>query len=100
MPVERIEAHPNVRQDAGRVALQRGPVVYCLEEVDNGAHLADVVVPREAKLEVKFDPKLLEGVAVITGPAQRRNGTDWQGVPYCFWDNRQRGEMQVWLREG
>ena len=43
MPVERIEAHPSVRQDAGRVALQRGPVVYCLEEVDNGPYLADVI---------------------------------------------------------
>ncbi|MBC7811392.1 MAG: glycoside hydrolase family 127 protein, partial [Burkholderiales bacterium] len=45
MPVERMLAHPQVRQDAGNIALQRGPLVYCLEEVDNGAGLANVVIP-------------------------------------------------------
>ncbi|MBL8121085.1 MAG: glycoside hydrolase family 127 protein, partial [Anaerolineae bacterium] len=48
MPVERMAPHPEIRQDAGCVALQRGPVVYCLEQVDNGPRLANVALPREA----------------------------------------------------
>ena len=117
MPVERMEAHPKVRQDAGRVALQRGPLVYCLEEVDNGPNLADVVIPSGAEFTVTFDPQLLGGVAVIGGAAVRRDPQEWQdalyrpagskmarftfkAVPYYAWANRQPGEMQVWLREG
>jgi DUF1680 family protein len=117
MPVERMEAHPQVRQDAGRVALQRGPLVYCLEEVDNGPNLADVVIPPGAEFSVAFDPQLLGGVAVISGEALRRDPQEWQGalyrpagskttrfafkaIPYYAWANRQAGEMQVWLREG
>ena len=72
MPVERIEANPEVRQDCGRVALRRGPVVYCLEQVDNGPRLNDIVLPRDAALKAVFRPDLLGGVAVITGRASRR----------------------------
>ncbi|MBN1993315.1 MAG: glycoside hydrolase family 127 protein [Anaerolineae bacterium] len=118
MPVERIEAHPRVRQDAGRFALQRGPVVYCLEEADNGPNLAHVLIPGENKLAVTFERDLLGGVSVITGQALRRDTNDWQNtlyrplessnmlpftfkaIPYCCWANRQPGEMRVWLREG
>lgn len=117
MPVERIEAHPNVRQAAGRIALQRGPVVYCLEEVDNGPNLADVVIPRDAECSAAFDPDLFGGIMVIAGQAFRRDPEPWQGslyrpaesalnaftfkaIPYCFWANRDPGEMRVWLRDG
>ena len=118
MPVERIESHPNVRQSAGCVALQRGPIVYCLEEVDNGPGLANVVLPRDAELAVAFDSELLEGVSVITGEALRRDPQDREGglyrpvglkkmrsfvfkaVPYYLWANREPGEMRVWIREG
>lgn len=116
MPVERIEAHPNVRQDAGCIALQRGPVVYCLEEVDNGRSLSDVSLPRKARLTPEFDPTLLGGIMVIKGKAQRRNPAPWKGqlyrhaetplqsipikaVPYAVWANRTPGEMLVWIRE-
>jgi hypothetical protein len=116
MPVERIEAHPSVRMGAGKVALQRGPLVYCLEEADNGKDLADLRLPRSAKLKVSFDRGLLGGVAVITGKALRRDAKGWDGVlyrraagsvkqapikaiPYCLWSNRGMGEMAVWIRE-
>ncbi|MFN8448784.1 MAG: glycoside hydrolase family 127 protein [Anaerolineae bacterium] len=119
MPVERMVPHPHIRQDAGQVALQRGPVVYCLEEVDNGARLANVVVPADAALSAHFDPDLFGGVSVITGAAQRIEPQEWQGalyqphgdvqisqtsvtltaIPYCFWANRSPGEMRVWIRE-
>jgi len=116
MPVERIAAHPHVRMNAGRVALQRGPVVYCLEEVDNGPDLAAIVLPSDAKLKARFQPDLLEGVTVITGRAARRTLADPRGglyqpasprsksltnkaVPYFAWCNRKPGEMRVWIRQ-
>lgn len=120
MPVERMVAHPQIRQNAGRIALQRGPVVYCLEEVDNGPHLMNIVMPRDAQLTPSFDKNLFGGVGVITGDAFRTepaNGfgsglyqaqsaltynqsqLNFKAIPYCFWANRQPGEMRVWLRE-
>ena len=60
MPVEMVEAHPSVRQDAGKVALKRGPIVYCLEEVDNGKNLHNVALSRSTKFAATFQPKLLE----------------------------------------
>jgi len=116
MPVERIEAHPAVRMDSGRIALQRGPLVYCLEEVDNGANLNDITLPRDGLLKVEFDESLLGGVVVITGEARRRDLSRWEGrlyqpacsasktvplkaIPYYAWANRAPGEMLVWIRE-
>ncbi len=119
MPVERIAAHPQVRQDAGCIALQRGPIVYCLEEVDNGAALASLVLPRTANLSAVFDASLFGGVSVISGEALRVEPQHWPGglyqpesvlnyvntpvalkaIPYCFWANREPGEMRVWIRE-
>ncbi len=114
MPVERIEANPAVLQDCGRVALRRGPVVYCLEQADNGPHPGDFILPRAGKFKVRFRPDLLGGIAVITGKARRRQFAGWSGclyrhkdarresvpfiaIPYCVWDNRAAGEMAVWL---
>ena len=116
MPVERIEAHPKVRQDCGRIALQRGPIVYCLEEADNGADLNDLALPRRTKLTARFEPRLLGGIVTITGAARRRVASGWVGelyrpagsrtracrlkaIPYCVWANRKQGEMLVWIRE-
>jgi DUF1680 family protein len=119
MPVERVAAHPLIRQDAGCIALQRGPVVYCLEEADNGPQLANIVLPRAAHLKSDFDPALFNGVGIITGDAFRLEPVDWpdglyqpqsamkyvntpmtfKAIPYCFWANREPGEMRVWVRE-
>jgi DUF1680 family protein len=116
MPVERIEANPAVVPDAGRVALQRGPMVYCLEAVDNDANLNDILLPRGSRLEATFDADLLGGVSAIKGRARRIDRAGWEGalyrpagsrtrpvtfraVPYCVWDNRKPGEMLVWIRE-
>lgn len=119
MPVERIAPHPLIREDAGQMALQRGPIVYCLEEVDNGAQLANLTIPRDARLSVQFDPDLFGGVSVITGEAVRSAPARWndglyqsqstlqyerqlqtfKAIPYSFWANRQPGEMRVWVRE-
>ncbi|MFL5697671.1 MAG: glycoside hydrolase family 127 protein [Ktedonobacteraceae bacterium] len=117
MPVERRYAHPNVRQDAGLVALQRGPLVYCLEGADQNVPLQRIVVPRTAELTSHFEPDILGGVTVIQGNALFEDDTGWAGrlyrswptslqpgaitaIPYYAWDNRQAGEMRVWLRDG
>jgi DUF1680 family protein len=119
MPVERIVPHPRIRQDAGQVALQRGPLVFCLEEVDNGEQLANVVIPNSAALRAEFDANLFGGVSVITGEALRVEPSEWTGemyqpqavvtythtpfqfraIPYFLWANREPGEMRVWVRE-
>jgi DUF1680 family protein len=116
MPVERLQAHPRVRANSGRVALQRGPLVYCLEEVDNGPDLNAIVLPRDTTLTAEVDEELLEGVVVITGPARRRDLSDWENrlyqraqaqsksvaikaIPYYAWANRSQGEMLVWIRD-
>ncbi len=115
MPVERVYAHPDVRQDAGCVALQRGPLVYCLEAVDHTVPLHRIVLPKAAELVSHFEPGLLGSIVVITGTAQAADDADWEGmlyrswpataypctitaIPYYAWDNRTPGEMQVWLQ--
>jgi hypothetical protein len=111
-----VQAHPQVRANCGRVALQRGPLVYCLEEIDNGKNLPDLILPRDEKLAVKFEATLLGGVNMITGAAKRRRLDEWrnqlyrtdasafenisfQAIPYFAWDNRAPGEMLVWVRD-
>lgn len=69
MPVEKIEAHPSVRHNTGRVALQRGPVVYCLEEADNGKDLHDIALDPKAKCSVKTNKQL--GAPIITTRGKR-----------------------------
>jgi DUF1680 family protein len=119
MPVERMNPHPHIRQDAGTIALQRGPVVYALEEADNGPHLANIAIPADARLNAVMDSNLFGGVSVITGDAVRVEPSNWssdlylpqsvtalnrapmtfKAVPYAFWANREPGEMRVWMRE-
>ena len=113
MPVERIHADPRVATVAGRVALQRGPVVYCFEEADNGATLSALTLPRAAPLTARHDPALLGGCVVIEGPGTRDQITadlyqtappatapvTLRAIPYGLWANRGEGEMRVWLRE-
>jgi DUF1680 family protein len=116
MPVEQIEAHPAVLDDIGCVALQRGPVVYCLEQCDHTVPLHHIVLPRDAQFTTRFDPDLLQGVTVLktTGlaaeeqePTQllyRQNPSltykpcQITAIPYYAWDNRQPGAMRVWIR--
>ncbi len=115
MPVERLRSHPKVRANVGRTALQRGPVVYCLEEADNGPDLNGIALPSGSKLAVKMEKRLLGGVPVITGRAIREDArssgnelygtggtktksTTIKAIPYSLWANRREGEMLVWIR--
>lgn len=112
MPVERITAHPNVRADRGHVALQRGPLVYCLEEIDQGTPLASLYLPAHAVFTAQKQAALLGGVVVLQGKAAANPDADWarrlyqpapaprdvsiRAIPYYAWDNRQPGPMRVW----
>ena len=114
MEAKRLYANPKVRQDAGRVALQRGPLVYCVEAVDNGTGLDGLSLPATAEIRETFMPDVLGGVVALTASAER-DDADWgpdlyretpperrpaalTAVPYYAWDNRDSGEMLVWLR--
>jgi len=115
MPVRRLIAHPEVRSGHGRVALQRGPLVYCLEAVDNGGAVRGLVLPRNAPLQTAHLPELLGGVTVIRAEGLSVRAADWAehlyreagsaapvtltAIPYYAWDNRDPGEMAVWIAE-
>ena len=106
MPVRRMYAHPNVKDDVGRVALQRGPVVYCAEGADNGKDLGHFFLPQDAALATEHKADLLGGVTVIKGKAQVRQAegeaarqADFTAVPYYAWDHREPGPMAVWIAE-
>ena len=94
MPVKRIRAHEKVEADKGRLAVERGPIVYCAEGCDNGGKAYDAVLPADATFT---DDTITVGDK--TYPALKAsNGLKL--IPYCLWDNREPGnEMQVWFRE-
>ncbi|MGI6172674.1 MAG: glycoside hydrolase family 127 protein [Christensenellales bacterium] len=111
MRVRLIYANPNVHENCGRVAVQKGPVVYCAEEADNGENLKDIAIFRDGFFETGFDETL--GVPTISCDGAR---TQWEDgvlysdeapasvpvkvklIPFFAWANREEGEMLVWLR--
>jgi len=95
MPVRRVVAHPAVRAAEGRVAFQRGPLVYCAEGADNGGGVLGLAIPDDAGFTAKFDPALLNGVVVLSGSAGW--GRPVRLIPYFAWANRGPGEMAVWF---
>jgi hypothetical protein len=104
MDVQRVAADPNVKADVGRVALQRGPIVYCLEACDNGGRVFNLSLPKDSELKTEYRADLLGGVMVVKGKAlawQAGNAppkeVELTAVPYYAWDNREPGEMIVWL---
>jgi len=95
MPVQRITAQEKVKDNQGKVALQRGPLVYCLEGEDNDGHVLDRSLSDELGFEVEFRPDLLGGLEVIKG---KEAGEEvLVAIPYYAWSHRGVGEMAVWL---
>jgi DUF1680 family protein len=94
MPARRIVAHALVKENSGKAALQRGPLVYAVEAIDNGGTALDLVIPRDAALRARFRADLLNGVEVISGDGNR----PFIAIPYYAWNNRGQGEMAVWIR--
>jgi DUF1680 family protein len=124
MPVRRVAAHPAVEENAGRVALMRGPLLYAVEQADNpGVDLRELVLPDDATIEASFRPDLLGGVVALrAGATTVAPGDGWRSrlyrtaafgpdsarpvpaqvtaIPYHAWANREAGPMRVWLRRG
>ena len=114
MPVERIYAHPYIRDNLGRSALRRGPLVYCFEDVDNpdGAFETLSIVD-DAAVEAIFNSELLGGITLIRGSGTVHNPSNWNdslylskpslrrmdvtAIPYYAWSNREAGQMAVWV---
>ncbi len=114
MPVRTLQADPRAEELRGRVAFQRGPIVYCLEQEDQTAAVDQLVAAPGTTLEPTFRPELLGGVTVLTGTMLAGTPAPWLGpqlyrpiaapiatpvtlVPYAVWDNRKAGSMAVWL---
>lgn len=114
MPVEIMKAHPRVRANAGKAALMRGPLVYCLEEEDNGDNLSALSVYTDTGFELEAEEELMKGAVSITGKGLRRKEAGWENalyqpykkeeeetdikaIPYFLWGNRKKGEMLVWI---
>ena len=120
MPIQAVWAHPAVRYLNGRMALQRGPLVYCLEGVDHGGIGLDRIAIDPAQVDsdqftVAHQARLLGGVSLVHGKASIVSEEGWEGVlyrnggpsikpmeitaiPYYAWDNRAPGGMRVWIR--
>ncbi|WFR97876.1 glycoside hydrolase family 127 protein [Rhizobium tumorigenes] len=112
MPVQRLHAHPKAGIDQGRVTLQRGPLVYCLEGVDNGDDLNSLVLQPQSRFRCEpvnalgAIPALVTtglrevaaGESLYTERPPRREEAEIRAVPYHLWDNRAAGEMLVWIR--
>jgi DUF1680 family protein len=118
MPVERLYANPAVIADAGRVALKRGPLVYCIEEADNaGGHVQRLRLPANASIAPVDRPDLFGGIVALTSADATSIGESRStelysttapsyepaaltAIPYYLWANRQPGTMLVWIPEG
>ncbi len=95
MPVKVVAADPRVKANEGKRAIQRGPLVYCIEEQDN-RHLDydQMVLSKKTQFSTTFEPALLGGVTTIKAQNGNENFTL---IPYYSWDNRQAGRMKVWI---
>ena len=114
-PATFIYANSEVRADTGKVAIVKGPIVYCLEEVDNGKNLSSIFIDTDKQIKCKFDNNLLGGSEILELSAQKikpsqsnnlysadkpeKEPLTVKAVPYCYWGNRKTGEMSVWIKE-
>lgn len=98
MTVHEVVANTAVHADRGKVALQRGPVMYAAEWKDNGGIVSDLSIPAHTRFSVAFQPDLFGGVMVLKGTVDRMGSpVEMTAIPYCDWANRGRGEMTVWF---
>ena len=115
MPIARVYAHPLVRENVGRFALRRGPIVYCFEDVDNpDGVFQTLTLSGDVALETTFNDELLGGVTLIRGMGTVLDASEWEenlylqakpktrhlevtAIPYYAWCNRGTSQMSVWV---
>lgn len=107
MPVRRVISHPKIVTNKGKVALQRGPIVYCLEGHDNNGQVLDIYIPDDVKFQTSFQPDLLDGVITVSGLAKTAKRTldgkiiphsakPFTAIPYYAWAHRGSSHMTIW----
>ena len=109
MPVRKVIADERVKEDQGKIAFQRGPMIYCAEWPDNNnGNILDLVLKSDAAISTKFDAVLLDGTEVIEtsgvqtkrtldGKVEMLNEEPLKLIPYALWNNRGAGQMKVWF---
>ena len=108
MPVRRIVAIDNLVANRNRVALQRGPLVYCFEHADNGGKALNIIIPDKVNFSAAYKPDLLNGIVVLEAQATvatvSEDGASISSgnrkvvaIPFYSWANRGQGQMQVWM---
>lgn len=115
-PARFLRANPNVRADCGKVAVVKGPLVYCLEEIDNGKNLSELYVDTKRQI-TETESALFGGITELHFQGKRMEEAAWnngelygeypvslsdvtlKAVPYAYWNNRGVGEMSVWVKE-
>lgn len=108
MEIRRVTARNELKDDIGKVALQRGPLIYCAEWADNNGTATNLVLPKSAAITEEFRPNLLNGVMVLKTNATAVLVNDqsvqtvqqpFVAIPYYAWANRGKGEMAIWFPE-
>mgnify|MGYP000498625675 FL=1 len=94
MPVEIVAADPHVKENFGKRAIQRGPLVYCMEEIDNPVYFDQIQLSPSTTFQTAFVSDILNGIKTIKTNGRAQSATF---IPYYAWDNRKAGKMRVWI---
>lgn len=112
-----VYANPKVRANTGKIAITKGPLVYCLEEIDNGKNISSIFINTSVKPKEEYNAELFNGTTLLTLEGKKILESNWneeklyeakkpifkdielKAVPYCYWGNRKHGEMSVWIKE-
>jgi DUF1680 family protein len=108
MEVRTVSANENIKDDLGKIALQRGPLMYCAEWPDNNGKVSNLILPVGSTFNATFKPDLLNGIVVVESKAnaiavdEKNNSVtttaqDFKAIPYYAWAHRGKGEMMVWI---
>ena len=108
MEVRRVTANAKLKDDAGKIALQRGPLMYCAEAMDNSGDISTVVIPKLTPFTAKFDSSMLLGITILQASVTKlkivannvsTTTAPFTAIPYYAWANRGKAEMMMWFPE-
>lgn len=106
MPVKEVIANKALHVDSNKVALQRGPIMYCGEWKDNAGRVSNVIIPHNSIIRSQYESGLLNGVIVLKAEVLKTDSiygnikkAEFTAIPYCTWANRGKGEMMVWFSQ-
>jgi DUF1680 family protein len=100
MPIRRVLPHERIEATQGKIAIERGPLVYCVEGVDHPQGIGNLQLSEAGELKDRFDAERLGGIVIITDTEESRKGSpSLLAIPYFAWDNREPSEMTVWLKK-